>query len=98
MTTKTVRSRFHHDVGEKVEGCTIIEVRVVIPPQPSERRLGVYDYVVEVLPAPVNAREPHSRRKAAAATATNAAPAQGSFVRSTPEEMSSRVIRRVPSR
>jgi len=97
MITKTVRSRFHHDVGEKVEGCTILEVRVVIPPQPSERRLGVYDYVVEVLPAPVNAREPHSKRKAATAT-VNAAPAQGSFVRSTPDEMGGRVIRRVPSR
>jgi len=97
MITKTVRSRFNHEVGEKVEGCTILEVRVVIPPQPSERRLGVYDYVVEVPPAPVNAREPHSKRKAATA-AVAAAPAQGSFVRSTPDEMGGRVIRRVPSR
>ena len=44
MPTKTVRSRFSHEIGEKVEGCTILEKRVVIPPVPAERRLGVYDY------------------------------------------------------
>ena len=96
MITKTVRSRFPHEVGEKVEGCTILEMRIVIPPQPSERRLGVYDYVVEVPPAAVNPRETHTRRKSATVAAS--APAQGSFIRSTPDEMGNRVIRRVPSR
>jgi hypothetical protein len=97
MITKTVRSRFQHEVGEKVEGCTILEVRVVIPPQPSERRLGVYDYVVEVPPAAaVKVRETHTKRKSAPVADT--VPAQGSFIRATPDEMSSRVIRRVPSR
>jgi hypothetical protein len=97
MITKTVRSRFQHEVGEKVEGCTILEARIVIPPQPSERRLGVYDYVVEVPPAAaVKPRESHARAKAAQVAST--VPAQGSFTRTTPEEMGNRVIRRVPSR
>jgi hypothetical protein len=47
MLTKTVRSRFSHEVGEKVEGCTILEKRVVIPPNEEERRRGVYDYEVD---------------------------------------------------
>ena len=102
MITKTVRSRFHHEVGEKVEGCTILERRIVIPPQPSERRLGVYDYLVEVPPAAVKPRETHERAKSTAssraASARSSAPEQGSFTRGTPEEMASRVIRRLPSR
>ncbi len=96
MITKTVRSRFSHEIGEKVEGCTIIERRIVIPAQPSERRLGVYDYLVEVPPTVVKVREPGERTKST--TAANSAPSQGSFVRSTPEEMGGRVIRRVPAR
>ena len=100
MITKTVRSRFSHEVGEKVEGCTILERRIIIPPQPSERRLGVYDYLVEVPPTVVKAREPReaSVRTKAATASNHSAPTQGSFVRSTPEEMGGRVIRRVPAR
>jgi hypothetical protein len=96
MITKKVRSRFPHEVGEKVEGCTILEKRVVIPPNPAEQRRGVYDYLVEVPPAPVAAKSRAPR--AAAATDRASAPAQESFTRATPEEMGSRVIRRVPSR
>ena len=48
--TKTIRSRFDHEVGGMVEGCTILEKRMVIPPNPAERRRGVYDYFVEVPP------------------------------------------------
>jgi len=54
--TKTVRSPFNHEVGGTVEGCTILEKRVVIPPDPTERRRGVYDYLVDVPPLPVEAR------------------------------------------
>ncbi len=97
MITKTVRSRFNHEVGEKVEGGTILERKIIIPPDPAQNRRGVYDYVIEVPPAPVKARETHTRSKAATATRSSA-PEQGSFTRSTPDEMSSRVIRRVPSR
>ena len=104
MLTKTVRSRFSHEVGEKVEGCTILEKRVIIPPQPSERRLGVYDYLVEVPPQAVKPRETHERTKPSSRSSStgsytrSSAPEQGSFTRSTPEEMASRVIRRLPSR
>jgi len=83
-------------VGEKVEGCTILEKQVVIPPNPAEQRRGVYDYLVEVPPAPVAAKTRAPR--AAAAQARSAEPEQESFTRATPEEMGARVIRRVPSR
>ena len=98
MTTKTVRSRFSHEIGQQVEGCTIIEKRVIIPPDPKERRLGVYDYVVEVPPMAVNATAAKPRR-ASAAKASAPAPAtdRESFTRASPDEMGS-VIRRLPSR
>jgi hypothetical protein len=96
MITKTVRSRFPHEVGEKVEGCTILEKRVVIPPNPAEQRRGVYDYLVEVPPAPAATKSRAPR--AAAAPAQAAASEQESFTRATPEEMGSSVIRRLPPR
>ena len=85
--TKTVRSRFNHEVGESVEGCKILEKTIVAPPNEVERRRGIYDYLVEVLPAAM---------KAGAARA--AAPARDSYTRATPDEMGGRVIRLVPSR
>ena len=93
--TKTVRSPFNHEVGGAVEGCTILEKRVVIPPEPAERRRGVYDYLVDVPPLPASARS----GKAASARVPKAArpaAAQGSagFTRATPDEMGS-VIRRI---
>jgi len=90
MQTKTVRSRFHHEVGEKVEGCTIIERQVVIPPNPSERRLGVYDYLVEVPPLP-----PAAPKQRAARAAPQAAP-EG-YTRATPDQRAG-LIRRLPPR
>ena len=95
MLTKTVRSRFNHEVGEKVEGCTILEKRVVIPPNEAERRRGVYDYEVEVPPV---AEKPRSRGAARASAPARQTPAEAdSFTRATPEEMGS-LIRRLPSR
>jgi hypothetical protein len=93
MLTKTVRSRFDHQIGENVEGCKIIERRVVIPPDPVDKRRGVYDYVVEVPPAP---EKPASRSRKPATPSAQAAP-QESFTRATPDEMGG-VIRRLPSR
>ena len=92
MMTKTIRSRFLHEVGDSVEGCRILEKQVVIPPDPVERRRGVYDYLVEVAPAP--AKEPAKapvRRVAAAASR------EESFTRAAPDEMGG-VIRRIPPR
>jgi hypothetical protein len=86
MMTKTVRSRFNHEVGEKVEGCTILEKSIVAPPNPVEQRRGIYDYLVEVPPVTV---KPRSRATV---------PAAESFTRSTPEEMGGPLIRRLPSR
>jgi hypothetical protein len=34
VMTKTVRSRFDHEVGGTVDGCTILERSIVIPPAP----------------------------------------------------------------
>jgi hypothetical protein len=98
MITKTVRSRFSHEVGEKVEGCTILERRVIIPPDPKEFRRGVYDYVVEVPAGEAKPRESHSRARTKAASDSSSPPERGSFTRATPEEMASQVIRRLPSR
>jgi hypothetical protein len=95
MLTKTVRSRFSHEIGEKVEGCTILEKRVVIPPVPAERRLGVYDYEVEVPPMVEKPRTSRASARAAAAPARPATP--DTYTRTTPEEMGA-VIRRIPSR
>jgi hypothetical protein len=87
--TKTIRSPFDHEVGGLVEGCTILEKRVVIPPEPAEKRRGVYDYLVNVPPAPVGGRAAKAARVPVAESA--------GFTRATPDEMGS-VIRRVGRR
>jgi len=93
MLTKTVRSRFNHEVGESVEGCTILEKIVVAPPDLVEKRRGIYDYLVEVPPAVVK-----SRTTREAAPAREAVPARDSYTRETPDDRGGRVIRRIPSR
>ncbi len=95
MLTKTVRSRFSHEIGEKVEGCTILQKRVVIPPDEVERRRGVYDYEVEVPPMVEKPRA--SRGGSRTPAPARAAVSSTDFTRTTPEEMGS-VIRRIPSR
>src|SRR5437763_3386871 len=97
--TKMVRSRFDHEVGEQVEGCTILEKRVIIPPEPRERRLGVYDYLVEAPPVVVKPRAPQkSSTSRSSRSQSSEDSAQDSFTRATPEEMNGRLIRRIPSR
>jgi hypothetical protein len=90
--TKTVRSRFNHEVGESVEGFKILEKNIVAPPDLIEKRRGIYDYVVEMPPEPVKSR---SSREAAP---REVAPTRDSYTRSTPDERGGRVIRRIPSR
>jgi hypothetical protein len=95
--TKTIRSPFNHEVGGTVEGCTILEKRVVIPPDPTERRRGVYDYLVDVPPLPAGAGSGKAARSRPSKAASPAqAPAKGpaGFTRATPDEMGS-VIRRI---
>ena len=97
--TKTVRSRFNHEVGESVEGCKILEKSIVAQPDPIERRRGIYDYLVEMPPATVKARPAREAASArATASARVTAPALESYTRSTPDQMGGRVIRRIPSR
>jgi hypothetical protein len=96
--TKTIRSPFNHEVGGTVEGCTILEKRVVIPPDPVDRRRGVYDYVVNVPPLPPDAR-PGKAAKSRPSKAARPAPATepAGSTRATPDEMGS-VIRRIAGR
>jgi len=84
--TRTIRSPFDHEVGGTVEGCTILEKRTVIPPDPIERRRGVYDYLVEEPPAAAKSSTPRKL-----------APERGSSTRSTTDERGG-VVRRLPSR
>lgn len=84
--TRTTRSRFEHEVGGTVEGCTVLEKRTIISPDPVEKRRGVYEYVLEVPPTPMKS-EPVRK----------SAPERGSFTRTTPEGRAG-VVRRLPSR
>ena len=84
--TRTTRSLYDHEVGETVEGCIVLEKRIVIPPVPAERRRGVYEYVLDVPPMPTKAGVPRKT-----------APERGSFTRSTPDNRGG-VLRRVSSR
>lgn len=86
--TKTIRSRFNHEVGENVEGCKILEKSIVAPPDPVERRRGIYDYLVD-MEIPPTFTKPPSRK---------VGPTRESFTRSTPDQMGGRLIRRIPSR
>ena len=97
--TKTIRSPFNHEVGGKVEGCTILEKRVVIPPDPVERRRGVYDYLVDVPPLAAVERTGKAvkSRPVKATGAATGQQAASSFTRATPDEMGS-VIRRIGGR
>lgn len=87
MITKTIRSRFNHEPGEDIEGCKILEKNVVIPPDPVERRRGIYDYLVEVSPTTAT---PHFSQESKST--------RESYTRSTPDEMGGGRIRRFPSR
>jgi len=84
--TKTIRSRFDHEVGGTVEGFTILEKVIVVPSDLIERRRGIYDYLVDVPALPMKGT---SGRKMV--------PERGSFTRSTPDQRAG-VVRRVPSR
>jgi len=95
--TKTIRSPFNKEIGGIVEGCVILEKTVVIPPNPEEHRRGIYDYLVEVAPAPMKTTGKSAKASASKSTTANARPEANSFTRATPEEMSS-VIRRVGRR
>jgi len=83
-TTETIRSRSNREVGQEVEGKTILEKKIVIQPDPANKRLGVYEYVVAV-----------SRQDKKPPAASH--PSAGS-TRLTPEERGVGLIRRLGTR
>ncbi len=95
--TKTLRSPFNHEVGGKVEGCTILEKRVVIPPNPDEKRRGIYDYVVEVPPTPAGVSGVKTAKRITKSPAPPSKEGSAGFTRATPGEIGG-VIRRIGSR
>jgi hypothetical protein len=79
--TETIRSRSNREVGQEVEGKTILEKKIVIQPDPANKRLGVYEYVVSV--------SRQDKKPPAVST-----PSTGS-TRETPEERGAGLIRRL---
>ena len=79
--TETIRSRSNREVGQEVEGKTILEKKIVIQPDPANKRLGVYEYVVSV-----------SRQDKKPQSVST--PSAGS-TRETPEERGAGLIRRL---
>jgi hypothetical protein len=98
MMTETIRSRSNREIGQEVEGKTILEKRVVIAPDPVNKRLGVYEYVVAV--------SRQDKKPPSASTGTRASSSRGSSnnggnegsSRLTPEERGIGLIRRLGSR
>ena len=84
--SETIRSRSNREIGQEVEGKTILEKRVVIPPDPVNRRLGVYEYVV--------ASRLSEKKPSLSPSPANTA----GFVRQTPEEHGGGLTRRINSR
>lgn len=91
--TKIIRSPFNKEIGATVEGCRILEKTVVMPPNPAEQRRGIFDYLVEVPPAPV--KEPRKSSSGSSKAPISKSPEANSFTRATPEEMAGAVIRRI---
>ena len=92
MMTETLRSRSNREIGQEVEGKTILEKKVVIAPDPVNKRLGVYEYVVAV--------SRQDKKPPAASTARRSSVSGGDegSLRLTPEERGIGLIRRLGSR
>jgi hypothetical protein len=99
MMTETIRSRSNREIGQEVEGKTILEKRIVIAPDPANKRLGVYEYVVAVSrqdkkPPSASTR---SKENGGSSSSTRSNGNEGS-TRLTPEERGIGLIRRLGSR
>ena len=90
--TETIRSRSNREVGQEVEGKTILEKRVVIAPDPPNKRLGVYEYVVAA------SRQDKKPPSGGNRSNGNGGGGNGGSTRLTPEERGIGLIRRVGSR
>ncbi len=96
--TETIRSRSNREIGQEVEGKTILEKKIVIPADPVNKRLGVYEYVVA---ASRQDKKPpsasHSNGNRSAGSAGSGGSGENS-TRLTPEERGIGLIRRLGSR
>ena len=92
MMTETLRSRSNREIGQEVEGKTILEKKVVIAPDPVNKRLGVYEYVVAV------SRQDKKPPAASTARRSSASGGDEGSLRLTPEERGIGLIRRLGSR
>jgi hypothetical protein len=100
--TETIRSRSNREVGQEVEGKTILEKKVVIAPDPVNKRLGVYEYVVAVSrqdkkPPSASTGRSSSNGNGSNGTSGGSSGNEGS-TRLTPEERGIGLIRRLGSR
>jgi hypothetical protein len=93
--TETIRSRSNREVGQEVEGKTILEKRVVIPPDPVNKRLGVYEYVVA---ASRQDKKPPSATSGSRSSNHSSVGGNEGSTRLTPEERGIGLIRRLGSR
>jgi|SRR5581483_451235 len=100
MLTETIRSRSNREVGQEVEGKTILEKRIVIAPDPVNKRLGVYDYVVAVSRQDKKppAASHGSRSSGRTSGSTGSGGGNEGSSRLTPEERGIGLIRRLGSR
>jgi hypothetical protein len=103
MMTETIRSRSNREIGEEVEGKTILEKKVVIAPDPVNKRLGVYDYTVAVSrqdkkPPAASSGARSSGSRSSSGTSSNSDNGEGGSTRLTPEERGIGLIRRLGSR
>src|ERR1051326_7828420 len=98
MMTETIRSRSNRDVGQEVEGKTILEKRIVIAPDPVNKRLGVYEYVVAV--SRQDKKPPAASRgtRGSNGSSGNGNGGGDGSSRLTPEERGIGLIRRLGSR
>jgi hypothetical protein len=87
--TETIRSRSNREVGQEVEGKTILEKKIVIQPDPANKRLGVYEYVVAAS---------RQDKKPPSVSSQRARSTQAGSTRETPEERGAGLIRRLGTR
>ena len=81
-----------------MEGKTILEKKVVIAPDPVNKRLGVYDYTVEVSMQDKKPPAASSGNSSRTGTSRTSNGADGGSTRLTPEERGIGLIRRLGSR
>jgi|SRR6476469_7575110 hypothetical protein len=101
--TETIRSRSNREIGQEVEGKTILDKKVVIAPDPVNKRLGVYEYIVEASKQdkkPPSASSSGSRSSSSGRSSASRSSNGGDAgsTRLTPEERGIGLIRRLGSR